>query len=93
MLNINEAKHNAIQGYKRLNEMAMKKLNHGGLLFTFSCSQVIDNQMFLSALTSAAIQTQKNVRVLYQLSQPPDHPYSIFHPEGKYLKGAVLQIN
>lgn len=86
-------KHNAVQGYKRLNSTAMKKIKPGGLLFTFSCSQVIDQKLFYSTIMSAAIQADRNVRVLHQLSQPADHPINIFHPESSYLKGLVLQID
>lgn len=89
----NDARHNAIQGYKRLNFEAIKKINKGGILFTFSCSQVVDRQMFNSAVTAGAIQSGRKVSVLHQLSQPADHPFSIFHPEGMYLKGLVLQID
>ena len=85
-------KHNAVQGYKRLNAEAIKKIKKGGILFTFSCSQVIDNQLFASTVMSAAILAKRNVRVLQHLSQPADHAPSIFHPEGSYLKGLVLYV-
>ncbi|MCL4129886.1 UNVERIFIED_CONTAM: hypothetical protein GTU68_006914 [Idotea baltica] len=84
--------HNAIQAYKRLNVAAIKKIKKGGLIFTFSCSQVIDAVLFYNTITSAAIEAGRTCQVLHHLSQGPDHPVSIFHPEGKYLKGLVLRI-
>lgn len=84
--------HNAIQGYKRLNIAAMEKIASGGLLFTFSCSQVIDPVTFNKTIFSAAIEAGREARILHYLSQPADHPVNIFHPEGQYLKGLVLQI-
>ncbi len=86
-------KHQAIQGYKRLNLEAIKSIAKDGILFTFSCSQVIDMQLFTSTVTSAAILAQRKVRILHKLSQAPDHPVNIFHPEGHYLKGLVLAID
>lgn len=86
-------RHNAVQGYKRLNAMAMKKVAPGGLLFTFSCSQVIDRPLFYNTIVAAAIEAGRNVRVMHHLSQPADHPVNIFHPEGAYLKGLVLRID
>lgn len=86
------AKHNALKAYKRLNETAFKKINSGGIVFTFSCSQVITTELFYGAVMAAAIDAGRTVQVLHQLSQPPDHPSSVFHPEGKYLKGLVLSI-
>ncbi len=83
-------KHNAVQGYKRLNLEAFKTIADGGILFTFSCSQVIDMQLFRSTVMAAAILAGRQVRILHQLSQPADHPVNIFHPEGQYLKGLVL---
>jgi len=88
----NDARHNAIQGYKRLNAAAISKIKPGGILFTFSCSQVIDRSLFNSTVISAAITTGRKVRIMYQLSQPPDHPISAYHPEGQYLKGLVLFV-
>jgi 23S rRNA (cytosine1962-C5)-methyltransferase len=82
--------HNALQAYIHLNAEALKKLNPGGILFTFSCSQSISREMFRSAVHSAAINTGKNIRIVHQMSQGPDHPVSIFHPEGEYLKGLIL---
>jgi 23S rRNA (cytosine1962-C5)-methyltransferase len=88
----NDARHNAIQGYKRLNAAAISKIKPGGILFTFSCSQVIDRSLFNSTVISAAITTGRKVRIMHQLSQPPDHPISAYHPEGQYLKGLVLFV-
>lgn len=87
-----QAKHRAVQGYKRLNAIAMGKLNPGGLLFTFSCSGVINRPLFENTVISAAIAAGKNGRILHHLSQPADHPVNIHHPEGEYLKGLVLEI-
>jgi 23S rRNA (cytosine1962-C5)-methyltransferase len=87
------AKHNAVQGYKRLNTEGMRRIVKGGILFTFSCSQVIDRELFYNTIVAAAIEAGRNVRVLHHLSQSSDHPVSIFHPEGSYLKGLVLQID
>ena len=85
-------KHNAIQGYKRLNATAMKEMKSGSLLFTFSCSQVIDQQLFYNTVMSAGILVGRKIKVLHQLTQPADHPINIFHAESSYLKGLVLQI-
>lgn len=85
-------RHNAIQGYKRLNEAAIRKVKKGGILFTFSCSQVVDRQLFYDTVTAAAIETRRPVRVMHHLTQPPDHPVQMAHPEGSYLKGLVLEI-
>jgi len=87
-----KAKHNAVQGYRRLNESAIRKIKPGGIIFTFSCSQAVDRTLFEGAVMAAAIDAGRKVRVLHHLSQPADHPASIFHPEGQYLKGLVLQI-
>jgi 23S rRNA (cytosine1962-C5)-methyltransferase len=84
--------HNAVQGYKRLNMEAIKRINKGGLLFTFSCSQVIQRSLFENTVIAAAIEAGRNARIIHHLSQPPDHPVNIFHPEGEYLKGLVLYI-
>lgn len=86
-------RHNALQGYKRLNMHAIKRINAGGILFTFSCSQVVDMPLFRGAVLAAAIEAGRGARVLHQLSQPADHPVNIFHPEGEYLKGLVLMID
>lgn len=86
------ARHSAIMGYKRLNTEAMKRIKPNGILFTFSCSQVVDKYLFDSTIMSAAIQAGRSVKVMHHLSQPADHPVSIFHTEGEYLKGLVLYI-
>ena len=85
-------RHRGLQGYRFINAEAIRKIAKGGLLFTFSCSQAIDKSMFQSIVTAAAIEAGRNVRILYQLSQPTDHPINIFHPEGAYLKGLVLLV-
>jgi 23S rRNA (cytosine1962-C5)-methyltransferase len=87
-----DKRHNAVQGYKRLNTTALRLLPPGGILFTFSCSQVVDKQLFNHTVIAAAIEAQRNVRILEQLHQPADHPINAFHPEGEYLKGLVLQV-
>lgn len=87
-----KSKHNAVQGYKRLNETALRKIKSGGILFTFSCSQAVSSKLFYDTIMAAAIASGKNARVLYHLSQPADHPVNIYHPEGEYLKGLVLEI-
>lgn len=87
-----DAKHQAMKGYQRLNAEAMKMIKSGGILFTFSCSQVIDRKLFYDTVTSAAIQAGRDIKVLSHLCQPADHPVSIFHPEGEYLKGLVLGV-
>jgi 23S rRNA (cytosine1962-C5)-methyltransferase len=85
-------RHNAVQGYKRLNMLGMQQIKPGGLLFTFSCSQVVDAPLFLNTVTAAAIECGRPAKVLHRLSQPADHPVNIFHPEGSYLKGLVLEM-
>jgi 23S rRNA (cytosine1962-C5)-methyltransferase len=87
-----EAKHQAMKGYQRLNAEAMKIIKPRGIIFTFSCSQVVDRQLFYDTVVSAAIQAGRTIKVLHHLSQPADHPVSIFHPEGEYLKGLVLFV-
>ncbi|GHT17606.1 SAM-dependent methyltransferase [Bacteroidia bacterium] len=87
-----EALRNALKGYQRLNRKAFEKIAAGGLLFTFSCSQVVTKEQFRLAVMSAAVDAKRNVRILHQLSQPADHPVNIFHPEGEYLKGLVLWV-
>ena len=87
-----DKRHNAVQGYKRLNASAMQRVKPGGLLFTFSCSQVVDKALFYNTLVAAGLESGRNARVLHHLSQGPDHPVSLFQPEGDYLKGLVLQI-
>lgn len=88
-----DAVRNALQGYKRLNVKALEKIEKGGILFTFSCSQVISKQDFRTAVFSASPIAKRNVRILHQLTQPADHPINIFHPEGEYLKGLVLYVD
>ncbi len=83
---------NALQAYRRLNSKAIEKVGKGGLLFTFSCSQVVSREQFRQAVYSAAILSGREIRILHQLSQPADHPVSIYHPEGEYLKGLVLHV-
>jgi 23S rRNA (cytosine1962-C5)-methyltransferase len=87
-----EAKHQAMKGYQRLNAEAMRIIKSGGIIFTFSCSQVVDRQLFYDTVVSAAIQAGRQIKVLHHLSQPADHPVSIFHREGEYLKGLVLYV-
>ena len=87
-----EAKHQAMKGYQRLNAEAMRTIKSGGIIFTFSCSQVVDRQLFYDTVVSAAIQAGRQIKVLHHLSQPADHPVSIFHSEGEYLKGLVLYV-
>jgi len=79
-------------GYKNLNTEAIRRISKGGILFTFSCSQVIDKELFRKIIFMSAAQARRNVRILHQLSQPPDHAVSIYHPEGEYLKGLVLYV-
>lgn len=86
-------RHNAVQGYKRLNAAAFKKVKSGGIMLTFSCSQVVDRVLFYNTIVAAALESNRKVKVLYHLSQPPDHPMNIFHPEGSYLKGLVLRVD
>lgn len=87
-----DALRNALKGYKRLNAKGLEKIKPGGILFTFSCSQVVTKEQFRLAVFSAAAETGRNVRILHQLSQPADHPINIYHPEGEYLKGLVLWV-
>ena len=82
----------ALQGYKKLNSRAFQQIRPGGILFTFSCSQVVTKTNFREAVFSAAAISKRNVRILHQLSQPADHPINIYHPEGEYLKGLVLYV-
>ncbi len=86
-------RHNAIQAYKRLNMLAMARIRKGGMLFTFSCSQVVDKPLFHNTIVAAAIESGRLARVAHELGQGPDHPVSIFHPEGHYLKGLVLCLD
>lgn len=87
-----DARHKAVQGYKRLNAHAMRYIKPGGILFTFSCSQVVDKALFNNTIIAAAIESGRQVRILEQLHQPADHPIHAFHPEGEYLKGLVVEV-
>ena len=86
------ALHNALKGYTRLNVKAFQRIRHGGILFTFSCSQVVTKDQFRQAVFTAAVMSGRKVRILHQLHQPADHPINIYHPEGEYLKGLVLYV-
>ncbi len=87
-----DALDNALMAYKRLNAKAIEQIRPGGIIFTFSCSQVVNRDNFRRSVFVAAANTGRNVRILHQLMQPPDHPVSIYHPEGEYLKGLVLEV-
>lgn len=87
-----DALRNALKGYTRLNQKAFEKILPGGILFTFSCSQVVTKDNFRAAVFTAAVQAGRKVRILHQLHQPADHPINIYHPEGEYLKGLVLYV-
>ena len=87
-----DALRNALKGYTRLNRKAFEKIQPGGILFTFSCSQAVNKDQFRAAVFTAAAQSGRNVRILHQLHQPADHPINIYHPEGEYLKGLVLYV-
>ncbi len=87
-----KARHNAVQAYKRLNLEALKKIKTGGILFTFSCSQVVDKYLFKNTLVAAALESGRQIKILHQLGQPADHPVNIYHPESEYLKGLVLYV-
>ena len=87
-----DALRNALKGYKRLNAKAFEQIKPGGIVFTFSCSQVVSKEQFRLAVFTAAAESKRNVRILHQLSQPADHPINIYHPEGEYLKGLVLWV-
>ena len=87
-----DALKHALIGYRRLNQKAFEKIQPGGILFTFSCSQVVTKDQFRTAVFTAAAQAGRSVKILYQLHQPADHPINIFHPEGEYLKGLVLSV-
>lgn len=86
------ALHNALKGYTRLNVRAFEKIKKGGILFTFSCSQVVSKDHFRNAVFTAAAQAGRKVSIMHQLHQPADHPINIYHPEGEYLKGLVLYV-
>lgn len=83
---------NALKGYTRLNAIAISKIRKGGIIFTFSCSQAVNKDHFRLAVFTAAAQAGRHVRILHQLHQPADHPINIYHPEGEYLKGLVLEV-
>ncbi len=85
-------RHNAVQAYKRLNALAMKKIKANGIISTYSCSQVVDKKLFYDTITAAAIEANRKVRVVQHLSQPADHPVSLFHKESSYLKGLILFV-
>lgn len=88
-----DARHQAMKGYQRLNAEAIRVIKPNGIIFTFSCSQVVDRQLFYDTVVSSAIQSGREINVLHHLSQPADHPVSIYHPEGEYLKGLMLYVN
>ena len=83
---------NALQGYRRINAKAFEKIKHGGILFTFSCSQAVNKDQFRTSVFTAAAASGRKVSILHQLTQPADHPVNIYHPEGEYLKGLVLYV-
>jgi 23S rRNA (cytosine1962-C5)-methyltransferase len=83
---------NALQGYKRLNIKAIEQIKPGGIIFTFSCSQVVTKENFRKSVFAAAANTGRSVRILHQMNQPPDHPVNIYHPESEYLKGLVIYV-
>lgn len=86
-------KSQAIKGYRNINRLAINKLNKGGVLFTFSCSQAMDNELFQSTVVSAAIEEGRQCRIIDKLHQPSDHPLNGFHPEGSYLKGLIITFD
>ena len=85
-------RHQALNGYKNLNAKVIKKVKNGGLLFTFSCSQVMDRELFQQTILAAALESNRKIKIIHHLSQAPDHPINLYHPEGSYLKGLVLYI-
>lgn len=87
-----DVSHNAVIGYKRLNQMALQNIKKGGILFTFSCSGVIDKKLFYNTVTAAAIESRRNMKLLHTLSQPADHPIIPNFPEGEYLKGLAFYV-
>ena len=87
-----KARHKAIQGYKRLNARAIEQIKPGGIIFTFSCSQVIGKELFRNTILSAGIAAKREINILHQLHQPADHPINLFHPESEYLKGLVIEV-
>lgn len=88
-----KSRHKAVQGYKRLNAHTIRQIKPGGIIFTYSCSQVVDKVLFNNTIIAAAIETGRNVRILGQLHQPADHPINAYHPEGEYLKGLIIQVD
>lgn len=86
------ARHKAVKAYKYLNALVISKAKSGSVIFTFSCSQVVDKQLFTDTIRAVGIEAGKNIRILHQLHQPADHPVNLFHPESEYLKGLVLAI-
>lgn len=88
-----KARHSAVQAYKRINAQAMRQMPSGSMLFTFSCSQAVDKDLFTNTIRAAAIEAERSVRIIHQLHQPKDHPINIAHPEGEYLKGLVLYVD
>jgi 23S rRNA (cytosine1962-C5)-methyltransferase len=87
-----KSRHKAIQGYKKLNARAIEQIKSGGIIFTFSCSQVMNKELFRSIILSAGVAAERKIKILHQLHQPSDHPINIFHPESEYLKGLVIQV-
>jgi 23S rRNA (cytosine1962-C5)-methyltransferase len=87
-----KALHNALQGYKKINQKALEQIKPGGILFTFSCSQAVSREEFRKSVFAASVNAKRKVRILHQLTQPADHPISIYHPESEYLKGLVLHV-
>jgi 23S rRNA (cytosine1962-C5)-methyltransferase len=87
------SRHKAVQAYKRINALALKKMPRGSMLFTFSCSQVVDQPLFVHTITSAALEANRDIRILRHLGQPEDHPINIFHQETSYLKGLMIYVN
>lgn len=85
-------RHQAVQGYRRLNALAFQKVKPGGILFTFSCSQVVDKPLFYNTIVAAALEAGRPVRLMHDLGQPADHPVSLYHPESSYLKGLALYV-
>ena len=83
---------NALRAYQRLNAAAISKIASGGIIFTFSCSQVVDKEAFALAVFSAAASVGRRVRIVDRLNQPCDHAVNIYHPEGEYLKGLMLYV-
>ncbi len=87
-----DVSHNAVIGYKRLNAMALQNIKKGGILFTFSCSGVIDKKLFYNSVTAGAIESRRQLKLLHTISQPADHPITPNFPEGEYLKGLVFYV-